>query len=53
MRTAQKLKTMMKKEKNAIADLKYRIQRYQRMGNGTACQELMMQLQKLQIAGVN
>lgn len=37
----------MKKNKNEIFMLQYRIKRYQTMGNGTMCQALNGKLQKL------
>ncbi len=37
----------MKKNENEILMLKYRIKRYQSMGNGTMCQALNGKLQKL------
>lgn len=38
-------------EKNKmIVMLQYRIQRYQSMGNGTMCQNLISELNKLQIS---
>lgn len=50
-RAAQNAKTMTKKEMNPILELQYRIKRYQAMGNGAMCQDLTMQLQKLQKQG--
>lgn len=37
----------MTKNANTISMLKYRIERYQRMGNGAMCQVLKSKLQKL------
>lgn len=37
----------MRKNENEIFMLQYRIKRYQAMGNGTMCQTLKSQLQKL------
>lgn len=37
----------MKKNANTISMLRYRIDRYQRMGNGAMCQTLKSKLQKL------
>jgi len=39
---------MIMKEKTMIDALKYKIQRYQQMGNGSMCQSLHAQLRKLQ-----
>lgn len=41
----------MKKKENPMRELQYRISRYQAMGNGSACQDLMMQLRQMQMAG--
>lgn len=46
-RGGHKTKTIMKKNLNEILMLRYRIQRYQAMRNGTMCQALNGQLQKL------
>lgn len=37
----------MKQEMKKISDLRYRIARYRRMGNGAMCQALSLELQKL------
>lgn len=42
-----KIKTIMKREMNAISELRYRIKRYQAMGNGSMCQSLNLQLRRL------
>lgn len=48
-RGAHKDETNMNKNQNQmILMLQYRIQRYQAMGNGTMCQNLISQLNKLQ-----
>lgn len=39
---------IMKKEKTMADAIKYSIQRYQKMGNGSMCQRLYAQLRKLQ-----
>lgn len=48
-RGAHKDETNMNKNKNQmILMLQYRIRRHQAMGNGTMCQDLLSQLNKLQ-----
>lgn len=47
-RGKHKTKESMKRNVNEIEMLKYRIERYQQMRNGTMCQLLNLQLQKLQ-----
>lgn len=43
----------MKERENLMRELQYRINRYQAMGNGAACQDLMMQLRQKQMVGSN
>lgn len=38
---------IMKREMNVIDELRYRIKRYQEMGNGIMCQNLNFKLRKL------
>lgn len=46
-------RTNMKERENLMRELQYRINRYQAMGNGAACQDLMMQLRQKQMVGSN
>ena len=48
-RVAQK-KMIMNRELNPIMELRYRIKRYQAMGNGTMCQSLNLKLRRLMAA---
>jgi len=41
----------MKETSKEIMLLRYRIKRYQEMGNGTMCQSLRRQLQRMQVCG--
>ena len=43
----------MKKNANEIFMLQYRIKRYQAMGNGAMCQNLISELNKLQTSKTN
>lgn len=43
----------MEKKNKMIVMLQYRIQRYQAMGNGTMCQNLISELNKLQTSKTN
>ena len=40
----------MKREMNAIDELRYRIKRYQSMGNGSMCQSLNLKLRRIMAA---
>lgn len=41
----------MKENSKEIMLLRYRIKRYQEMGNGSMCQSLHRQLQRMQVCG--
>lgn len=41
---------IMNREMNPIMELRYRIKRYQAMGNGTMCQSLNLKLRRLMAA---
>ena len=43
----------MKRNLNQVSQLRYRIQRYQAMGNGAMCQSLNLQLRRLMAAQTN